>query len=114
MDIYIKNAGKTSTILQIAKWFEDNYPEDFAEWVADSKRLRHMSRSGYSDSKGNYTYVSMKVPTVLYLACQWIMPDFGKDSDDIALLTRTLKELDGHVPHKSKFGKAFHVPKSME
>lgn len=111
MDIYVKNAGKVNTILQVAKFFETHYPEEFKDWVEDSKRLRTVSRSGFHDSQGNYTYVSMKVPTILYLACQWVMPGFGKDSDDVALLTRTLQELDGHAPHKSRFGTAFMTPK---
>lgn len=63
------------------------------------KQIRQISTSGYRTSHGD-VHVAVKVPTMLFMACQYVMPDWGYDSDDLAQLTRLCGDYDGHVPHK--------------
>ena len=96
--ILIHNRSKLEVIEEVARFFESHYPDYYQFCLDEIKKLRSVSRTGYTDPQGRYTHVSMKVPTLLFMAVQHILPEFGKDSDDIALLTKTLKQLDAHIP----------------
>jgi hypothetical protein len=97
-NIIIKNKSKIEVIEEVCRFFESHYPEEW-EWMrTEMKKLRSVSRAGYSDPQGRYTHVSMKVPSVLFLSVQHILPDFGKSAEDIALITKVCKEMDAHVP----------------
>ena len=102
-NIIISNQKKIEVIEKVCHFFEAYYPEEW-EWLkGEMKKLRQVSRSGYSDPQGRFTYVGVKVPTILVMAVQRILPEFGKDMGDLALLTKVCKDMDAHVPiHKDR------------
>lgn len=105
--ILIKNKALENKLYEIVAWWEANDPDQVREWKDMMCQLRKVSLASYSDAQGRQTVVNMKVPTVLFMSIQHCLPDFGKDSDDIALLTKILRDFNGAVAYKSKFGKTF-------
>jgi len=102
MQILIKNQAKEKALCEVAKFFEDRYPVYYKKCLDDMKELRVASNPGYQGGKDRFVYVKLKVPTVLWMACEAVIPGFGQDSDDVELFTKTLTALDGHANLKSK------------
>lgn len=111
--VCVKGKAKLEVIDEVIKFFESRYPDYLEFCKQEIKKLKTVSRAGYYDQQGRYTHVSMKVPTLLFMAIQYILPDFGKTADDIALLTNRIKDLDAHIPmHKERV--SLLVPKDFK
>lgn len=95
MEIVIRGAAREKKLVEIAQFFETHCPAEYRQWIREMLQLKKMSRASYTDNLGRETLVTMKVPTKLFMGCQRVMPDFGEDSDDIALLTKVLRDLNG-------------------
>lgn len=102
MEIVMRGAGREKALVEIAQFFETHCPAEYKQWVKEMLQLKKMSRASYTDKQGRETLVTMKVPTKLFMACQRVMPDFGQDSDDIALLTKVLRDLSGNAEYRCK------------
>ena len=104
MEILIKSKGTESTLHEIVNWFETHMPDEVVAWKEEMLKLKQVSKATYKDAAGRENHVQFKLPTLLFLSCQHIMPDFGKDSDDIQLLTKVLRDFNGAAKFKSRFG----------
>lgn len=101
MQILIKNQAKEKALCEVAKFFEQRYPVYYKQCLDDMKELRIASSPGYQGGKDRPVYVKLKVPTVLWMACEAAIPGFGQDTDDVELFTKTLTALDGHAKLKA-------------
>ena len=101
--IIIKNAAKEKAILETLKFFEARWPGVVKSWVDDMTAMKRVTNSTYKDQQGREYLVKMKVPSILFLALQHVIEDFGRDSDDIALLTRLCSDLNGVPKFKSRY-----------
>ena len=101
--IFIKKQGTEATLHEIVNWFQVNHPDWVSEWKREMLQLKKVSKATYKDEQGRESYVRFKVPSMLLLSIQHVMPGFGKDSDDIALMTRVLRDFDGAAEFKSRF-----------
>lgn len=99
----IRGKALENKLQEIVAWWEGFDPDLVREWRESMTALRKVSLASYSDPQGRKTVVNMKVPTVLYMSIQHCIPEFGRDSDDIATLTKVLREFNGAVEYKSKF-----------
>jgi hypothetical protein len=89
VSILVKNSAKEKILLDVIRAYEQIYPTKFAFFSRALAELRKVTKESSIDAKGRELRMEMRVPSELFLFLQSIMPDFGKDSDDIALLLRT-------------------------
>ena len=98
MEILIRNKSKLEVIDETINALESLYPDYLTYCKQEITKLRQVSKPGFCDEKGREVRVTMKIPTILFMFLQQVIPDFGKTADDIALLTNRIKELDAHIP----------------
>lgn len=115
--IIIKRQSKLDIIEQVARFFEAHFPDYYQFCLREIPKLRQISTAGYTDANGNYTYVHMKLPSVMWLSLQYIMrgmgyDDFGRTPEDVQLVTKCWKNLDAHVPMERE-KVSLHIPKDV-
>jgi hypothetical protein len=96
--------NRKDTIIEVldavAKFYEEHRPEYYHYLLREIPKLRQVSTPGYTNSKGEFTSVRLKVPTEMFLCVQHILPGFGKTMEDIKIMTECWKNLNGAVPMK--------------
>lgn len=89
--IVIKNAGREKILLEIIKTWQDLYPRTFKTYLTWMRKYRQILKdpSGtFVDKKGRGVTHRIQVPTVLWLFIQRHIPDFGRNIDDLDLLSK--------------------------
>ena len=80
--------GKEKWLRAIADAWYQKFPRK-AAWIRDElARLREITAPSYHAGAAGEMRCTMRVPSELFLFCQYMEPDFGKDSKDIELLIR--------------------------
>lgn len=90
--VWIKNQSKEKILLEVIKAYECCYPQRFAFFRQALRGLREVTVESHKDLKGRAVDINIRVPTELFLFLQSLIPDFGKDSDDINLLARVWED----------------------
>lgn len=75
-------------MLEVIRAYELMYPAKFAFILRSLRELQKVTRESSVDAKGRELRIQMRVPSEPFLFLQQLIPDFGKDSDDIALLCK--------------------------
>jgi hypothetical protein len=105
--------NRKDTIIEVldavAKFYEEHRPEYYHYLLREIPKLRQVSTPGYTNSKGEFTSVRLKVPTEMFLCVQHILPGFGKTMEDIKIMTECWKNLNGAVPMK-RSGPSLYIP----
>lgn len=104
MEVLIRGKGLEAKLHEIVNWWEVHFPHEVKAWKEEMLNLKTISKPVYKDAQGRETHVNFKVPTLLFMSCQHCIPDFGKDSDDIQLMTKVLRDFNGAADFKSRFG----------
>lgn len=88
VSVYIKDAGKEKTLIEVIKAYELMYPAKFRFILGALRELQKVTKEKSVDAKGRELRIQMRVPSEPFLFLQQVIPGFGQDSDDIALLCR--------------------------
>jgi hypothetical protein len=115
--IIIKKQSKLAIIEEVARFFEGQYPDYYQFCLREIPKLRGVSTAGYTDKNGNYTYVHMKLPSMMWLCLQYVMrcrgyEKFGQTPEDVQLVTKCWKNLDAHIPME-KERESLYIPKDV-
>jgi hypothetical protein len=91
-DVHSKT-GKEQFLSEVARAYETLYPNKADYFKQSLRELRNVTTDGYSAGRAGQMECSIRVPTELWLFIQRWIPDFGKDSSDIQLLSRVWCDL---------------------
>ena len=90
--VWIKGQSKEKLLIEVIKAYEACYPQKFAYYRSALRQLREVTVGRHEDMKGRTVDINMRVPTEPFLFLQTLIPDFGKDSNDIRLLCKVWED----------------------